>query len=231
MIWIWEDMYLWVHTTCLCGWIQFSLKVLVWLSWSLQSCFHENKSALSPAVQGFQPSLSSSEGNLCCLQSLVWDGQQGSQMCQINMMIYLERKRAPLKRLNLTVTPLPTTVMSVYTPQACNAHNSCLIFLPCATFLAPIPKSRSLTIPKHRGKRGRGKGKAWGRQVRVATGHLWHICPDSPGQCPAAKGAAEMECDLLFPTLALASRVQGWAEDVGTETGNPVEIAGKKPSH
>lgn len=62
----------------------------------------------------------------------------------------------------------------------------------------------------------------------MATGHLWHVHPDGPAQCPAAKGVAGMERDLLFLTLDLAYRVQGWAEDVGTETGNPVEIAGEK---
>lgn len=105
-------------------------------------------------------------------------------------------------------------------------QNSCLVLIPLVQMSYPsIPKFKSLTIPINRKNWGAGEGKAWGKRAGVAT-----CLPYLPSQCPAVKGAARMECDLLFPTLTPASRVRGWAEDVGTETGNPIGIARKKLS-
>ena len=55
--------------------------------------FHENKSALSPAVQDFQPSLSSSEGNLFCLQSLFlgWSARQADVTGQFDNILGKEK--------------------------------------------------------------------------------------------------------------------------------------------
>lgn len=134
------------------------------------------------------------------------------------------------------------TVCGVYTtahPYSTSVHCPSLIThaIPLlfsfayANFLAPTPKSKSLTIPVHREKRKSGE---WGmarrgrRQVTVALIHLCRTFSGTPFQCPAARWGAGMEHDLLFLALTLAFCVPCWAEDVHTETGNPTEIAGKK---
>lgn len=163
-----------------------------------------------------------------------WDDQQGSQMWQFSLIICLERKRAHDKWLNLTCRwgsyhcPSLTSACTLQAQQ----HTQFLFnfpFITFAAFLAAIPKSKSLTILVNRENRGTRKGKAWGKQA-CNSGYWspWHVCPDITIQCPVAKGVPGMEHDLLFLILTLASHVKGWAKNVGTETGNPVEIAGKK---